>query len=77
MSSEISEYGIGFLLARGDARVFFCLVVVNERFKADLVCTLCKVVESALNNCQSSVADVGLELSVTTSLTLSTETSSP
>jgi len=38
MSSEIREYGIGFLLSRGDARVFFCLVVVNERFKADLVC---------------------------------------
>ena len=37
MSSKISKDGISLLLARGDARVFFCFVVVDERFKANLV----------------------------------------
>jgi hypothetical protein len=59
VSSEVCEDGIGFFLTRGDSWVFFCLVVVDERFKADLV-------ESTLDDCKSGVADVGLfKLSVT------------
>jgi hypothetical protein len=66
VSSEVCEDGIGFFLTRGDSWVFFCLVVVDERFKADLVGSMSEVVESTLDDCKSGVADVGLfKLSVT------------
>jgi hypothetical protein len=50
VSSEVCEDGIGFFLTRGDSWVFFCLVVVDERFKADLVGSVSEVVESTLYN---------------------------
>ena len=58
--------------------MFICSVVVDERFNADLVGSLSKMVESPLYNCKSCVANVSLfKLSVTFELTLRTDTSSP